>query len=361
MSKTSLGIVILIGWLGRIGGTPPTAFAFPDDGKSLVYVQPPAVSTPSGPCDRRCLDGFVDKYFEALGSHCPCRVAMDPEVKYTENGQLLRPGEGIWKTFARRGTYRIYLADPSTGMAGYYGDFSEDQGLLQGVMALRLRVKDHRIVEVEMIVAREQLRPSGGLGANTAGVMTPRMIDELQPKGFLSPDSALLEPVPAAKRSTTEQLIEVTDRYFEAFTQSKNQTAPFDGECFRRENGVRATDNSSGPVVDPEQPAFRVFSQSCAGEIDRGFFSALAKVRDKRHLVVDEEQGLVLDLTLFDNPGNVRLVSVPGIGAVTVPAEFLRPITYLEPQLFKVEDGKIRGIEGLAWPVPYGMRCGWAP
>jgi hypothetical protein len=50
---------------------------------------------------------------------------------------------------------------------------------------------------------------------------------------------------------------------------------------------------------------------------------------------------------------------VPGIGNVAVPPEFLRPITYMEPQLFKVEGGRIQQIEGLSWPVPYGMRSGW--
>jgi hypothetical protein len=83
------------------------------------------------------------------------------------------------------------------------------------------------------------------------------------------------------------------------------------------------------------------------------------KVRDVRQLVVDAEHGLVLNLALFDNEGDVKSVSVPGVGGVSVPSEFLRPITYLVPQLFKIENGKIRKIEGLAWPVPYGMSSGW--
>ena len=83
------------------------------------------------------------------------------------------------------------------------------------------------------------------------------------------------------------------------------------------------------------------------------------KVRDVRQLVVDAEHGLVLNLALFDNEGDVKSVSVPGVGRVSVPSEFLRPITYLVPQLFKIENGKIRKIEGLAWPVPYGMSSGW--
>ncbi|HEV3483227.1 MAG TPA: hypothetical protein VGR97_12975, partial [Candidatus Acidoferrales bacterium] len=346
MSKTRVNLALLGALCIAVCGVASPGFAGPDDGKSLVYLPAPASPASSTPCDRACLNGFVDRYFDALVSHCTCNVPFAPEVKYTENGELVKPGEGLWKTFTGRGTYRVYLADPATGEAGYYGDIDEF-GILRGTMALRLKVKDRRIAEVEMIVAREQLRPKGGLGLNTAGIMTPKMIDELRPSGFVSPASALLEPVPAAERATQEQLIAITDRYFEAFAQSKSSVAPFADNCSRRENGIAAT-NSDGTVVDPAQPAFRVFSGSCAQEIDRGFFSALSKVGDRRPLVVDVKQGLVLDLAFLDDEGNVKSVSVSGVGDVKVPAEFLRPITYIEPQLFKIEAGKIREIEGLS-------------
>jgi hypothetical protein len=359
MSKILIRGALLGAVLIAIPGMASRGSAAPDEGKSLVYLPPPESPASSTPCDRACLNGFVDKYFEALISHCTCDVAFAPGVKYTENGQDVKPGEGIWKTFTGRGNYRVYLADPETGEAGYYGDFNEFKGTLLGTMALRLKVKQRRIAEVEMIVAREQLRPKGGLGANTAGIMTPKMINELKPTGFVSPDSNLLEPVAPADRSSRDELIAAAGQYFEGFTKSKGSAVRFADRCSRRENGIAATNNSEGPAVDPAQPAFRLFSQSCAQELDRGFFSALSKVGDRRPLVVDVEQGLVLNLAFLDNAGNVKAVSVPGIGNVAVPPEFLRPITYMEPQLFKVEGGRIQQIEGLSWPVPYGMRSGW--
>jgi hypothetical protein len=225
------------------------------------------------------------------------------------------------------------------------------------MVALRLKVQDHRITEVEVITVREQLRPKGGLSANTAGVMTPHMIDEMDPKSFIVPDSILLESLPVPEER--EQLVAATNRYFEGFTQGKGSLVPFGGQCSRRENGMSATNNPDGPIVDPTHPTFRVFSQGCAQELDDGFFSALSKVRGIRQLVVDPGQGLVLNLSFFDIEGNVKSVSVPGVGNVVVPSDFLRPITYMAPQLFKIEDGKIRQIEGLAWPVPMGMRSGW--
>jgi hypothetical protein len=340
-----------------VGSMAPRANAAPDEGKNLTHAPNPMLAGAPGECNRDCLYRLIDKYFHAMASRCACNIAMARDVKYTENGQVVKPGEGIWKTFARRGAYRVYLADPATGEAGYYGDFSEDGGRLLGMMALRLKVKDHRITEVELIAVREQWRPKGGLGENTAGIMTPRMFDELDPKSFIVPNPALLEPLPAPE--SRDQLISASNKYFEGFTQSKGSLVPFDAQCSRRENGMPATNNPEGPVVDPAQPTFRVFSQGCAQELDRGFFSALSKVRGVRQLVVDEKQGLVLDLALFDNEGNVKSLSVPGVGKVTVPREFLRPITFMNPELFKVEGGKIREIEGLSWAVPFGMRSGW--
>jgi len=260
----------------------------------------------------------------------------------------------MWKTFSGRGTYRVYLADPANGEAGYYGDINEDAGLLQGMIALRLKVKDHRVTEIETITVREQKRPKGGLGLNTAGIMTPRMFDELDPKGLVSPDAALLAPIDKAE--TRDQLVGATKEYFDAYAQSKGSAAPFADKCARRENGFTATNNPDGPAPDKAQPSFHVFSESCAGELDRGYFSGFAKVRNAGPLVVDEKQGLVLNLAFYDNEGDVKSVSVAGVGSVAVPAEYRRAFTFMAPQLFKIDSGKIRAIDGLSWAVPFGLR-----
>jgi hypothetical protein len=67
----------------------------------------------------------------------------------------------------------------------------------------------------------------------------------------------------------------------------------------------------------------------------------------------------VLNLAFFDNEGNVKSVSVSAAGMITVPNDLLRPITFMTPQLFKIQNGKIRAIEGLSWAVPFGMRSAW--
>jgi hypothetical protein len=352
-AKRTMSAMMAACFMAAICGLFVGANARADEGKNLTHTPIPAAPAVPGECNRECLYGFVDKFFDALPTRWAGNLAMAPEAKYTENEIAVTPGEGIWKTYSGRGTYRVYLADPANGEVGYYGNYTEFAGALDGVIALRMKVKDHRVTELEVVTVREQKRPKGGLGLNTAGIMTPRTLDELDPKGFVSPDVALLEPIGAAE--TREQLVSATKGYFEAYAQSKGTAAAFDAKCGRRENGFAATNNPDGPAPDKAQPSFHLFSESCAGEIDRGYFSSLAKPRDARPLIVDEKQGLVLDLAFFDNEGDVKSVAVAGVGDVAVPVEYRRAFTFMAPQLFKIEGGKIREIEGVSWAVPFGM------
>ena len=53
----------------------------------------------AGPaCDRACLEGFVDRYLEAMAANDPSKVKLSPHVKLTENGAILTPGDGLWRT-----------------------------------------------------------------------------------------------------------------------------------------------------------------------------------------------------------------------------------------------------------------------
>jgi hypothetical protein len=358
LSAIVFATFFLAAWAVISPSVSAPAFAAPDQGTNLKHLPRPVVGSIPEPCDRTCLAGVVDSYFNAMINRCPCGVPLAQDVKYTENGQLVTPGEGIWKTFTGRGTYRIYLADPESGEAGYYGDILEF-GRLKGMIALRLKIKNRQISEVEAIIARQELRPKGGLGENTAGVMTPILIDEPDPDGFISPDVALLAPVSKDQRTSRAEMIEATKKYFRGFDQKNAAAVPFASECSISENGIASTNNPNGPAIDPAHPDFHVFGGSCADEINQGVFASVQKVRDSFPLIVDEQQGLVLNLALFDNEGNVKTVDVQGIGTITVPRNLLRPITFLKPQLFKIEAGKIREINGLSWPVPFGMPSGW--
>jgi hypothetical protein len=51
----------------------------------------------AGPsCDRACLEGFVDQYLAALVASDPAKLPLAKNARYTENGQELKLGDGMW-------------------------------------------------------------------------------------------------------------------------------------------------------------------------------------------------------------------------------------------------------------------------
>ena len=60
----------------------------------------------SAACDRACLTGMADAYFAALGARDPSRAPMAPTVRFTEQTQALKVGEGLWKTASGAPTTR---------------------------------------------------------------------------------------------------------------------------------------------------------------------------------------------------------------------------------------------------------------
>ena len=72
-------------------------------------------------CDRACLDSYVDQYLAALVAHDPSRLPLARQVKFTENGQQLQLGDGLWGTASGIGNYKIYADDPQAGEVMFMG------------------------------------------------------------------------------------------------------------------------------------------------------------------------------------------------------------------------------------------------
>lgn len=58
----------------------------------------PAATESPAPCDRACLEGLLDRYVEALVARHPSRFPTAGAVTFTENGQRLELGDGLWHT-----------------------------------------------------------------------------------------------------------------------------------------------------------------------------------------------------------------------------------------------------------------------
>ena len=78
--------------------------------------------------------------------------------------------------------------------------------------------------------------------------------------------------------------------------------------------------------------------------------TAIKKVRERRYPVVDEKRGLVLSISVFD--------IVPDLpNSVTGSND--PPLSMLLYELFKIDDGRIREIEGFMRDEPPGFSNGW--
>src|SRR5580700_5471019 len=84
-----------------------------------------AAGQQTGSCDRECLNGFVDQYLDALVKHDPKLVPLTKNVKFTENGQRLDPGDGLWRSMSSKGTYRLFVTDTEAGEVAFLGTIRE--------------------------------------------------------------------------------------------------------------------------------------------------------------------------------------------------------------------------------------------
>jgi hypothetical protein len=282
------------------------------------------------PCDRACLQGFVDQYLKAIVAHDPSRLPLATNARYTENGQALKMNDGMWRVATAVGDRNIYFADPQSGQVGWRG-IIEENGHKQIVM-LRLKIENRKISEMEAIICRE-----GGALQNAKGLVDHTLFSEALP-----PDDT-----PSRK-----ELIAIANSYFEGLEQVTGKITPFDPNCTRLENGTVTANNPDSKDHG---------RLSCGNQFNiPGFSAVITKVRERRFPVVDELRGLVLALVFFDHAG-IPEVKLPdgSVRKINMPP-FDTPFTFMIGELFKIRNRKITRIEAVLLAVPYGMPSGWA-
>ena len=78
---------------------------------SAAFAQPRIIP----PCDRACLEGYVDRYLDAMLANDVSPKLFARDVKFTENGIRLPLGnEGLWFGMSGRGRYTFYVPDVET-------------------------------------------------------------------------------------------------------------------------------------------------------------------------------------------------------------------------------------------------------
>ncbi len=317
---------------------------------SLAFGATPT-TTPIGagvtpPCDRACLTGIVDRYLAALVRHDPTGLPLNRDVKFTENTAQLKVGsEGLWVGASELPTgFRIYAVDVGAGQVGFYGVMKERDRPL--IIALRLKVENGQITQIEHVLARN-------LRADAV-------------KNLANPRPEFATTLPPADRLPRQQMVNIADSYFEAIEHANGKLAPFADNCVRRENGGQTTHNAH-PVPWPvplgskqaDDAMAYIGTLSCSDQLDTHVMDFITRLWPRRFEIVDEEQGLVFSFPMFHHrggTGTIKIYNVPGVDSLPLGGS----TTNLQAgEIFKIDHGRIIGIEAMGASLPYGTKSGW--
>ena len=289
-------------------------------------------------CDRACLEGYMNRYLEAMLNRTVRDDLFARTVRFTENGiQLPLGDEGLWYGMSGLGGYRFYVPDIETQQVALIGTVKEnmathganDDGGNNVAVAIRLKIVNDRITEIEQLVTRPQVQLGGrgggarGAGAG-AGAATPAQQttgDRVAAMG--KPHPMFFEPIPEAARASREDLVIAANHYFTALARHDSKGYyPFTKDCVRIENGMVSTNDCLANFT----------GTSLNGIVDR--------IRDRRFVAVDRERGNVFAFGFFDH--------------------YRINWTWQLAEIFKIEKGMLRRVEAVFHQTPFGIPSGWS-
>ena len=263
-------------------------------------------------CDRECLRGFITQYLDALAARNPGALPLANNVKFTEDSDEMKLGEGkMWTSFTKLTDYRRDILDVKQGVAVSF--LVVEGGAEPPLYVIRLKIEDKKISEIETMVVRNKAE---GMLYN------PENLKKVQP--------LMLSEVPAAQKTPREEAIKIALTYPEGLRIGSfvKADSPMLDEAYRYENGMLM----AGPGC--------TFFPTC-GVMKTQSIPTLSEITH-RVIAVDEELGVV---AVRMNFGKGSLFSGEGVLDVW--------------HSFKIMDGKIHAAEAYCKAVPAGKKSGW--
>ena len=301
-----------------------------------AMAQPPAVKPA---CDRTCLEGYIDRYLDAMLAKDVNPKLFAKEVKFTENGVQLPLGkEGLWYGMSGKGTYKFYIPDIETQQVAFIGTVKEGGGgpAAKGAkpaapttvaVAIRLKIVNGLITEAEQLAIRPEQSLTGAAPAAGGFPPTGEAVEKMG-----SPNQIFLTAIPENKRQSREDLVRIANYYFAGLQRNDGKGYyPWPGDVVRFENGMAACGlDQDGKVI----------SGACQKQFESGLEGIVTRIRDRRFVAVDRERGIAFAFGFFDH----------------VQINW----TWQLAELFKIEGENIRRIEAVFHRCPYGMNSGWS-
>ncbi|MGH9239543.1 MAG: hypothetical protein ACRD3G_15990 [Vicinamibacterales bacterium] len=272
-------------------------------------------------CNRACLTGFIDAYYQALVANNPAALPQAAKARITLNGRQSPLAATFWPA-AKAVRWRFDAVNERLGDTGTQVVITNDDGS-ETMEIVRLKVAGGAIAEMEIIRCNK-----GDAGEQWWGP------EQLDPK----PSAFLTLSIPPAERDSYYGLVAVADGYFRAFQTNGTpdyHRADLQPDTRRFENGAQFTGNIRNGVYTTAQDGF-----------DRGRFVG-RNLWDRRYAVVDEERGIVLVILRFGKiDGAQNAASVTSIDRLV--AEF-----------FTVKSGKIQEVQAVMMNRPDAEPTGW--
>jgi hypothetical protein len=209
------------------------------------------------PCNRQCLEGFVNQYLEAMVARDVSKAQFAENARFTENAKeinLAKPTEGLWASSTTLVNYKFSIADPQAGQVAFVGLVKEAGK--PALLSLRLRIENQRITEIESVVVRNM---------NEANLWTLK-----------TPPAEFTRALAPEERVSREELVRISNAYFNSIEQSNGKLVPWHDECYRLENGMwtagpklPAEIAANQPKAPAQQPGAKV-SSICPRGVHRG-------------------------------------------------------------------------------------------
>ena len=274
-------------------------------------------------CDKGCLEQIAAAYRAAYLKHDVSLAPFARHVRYSENNAEMTFPDGTWDTVTQEVDTPLVLSDPASGQIGIYTTILQRQ--TQGFLAVRLRVRDRHITEVEQIIATKR---------NVSAPPVP-MGDALQ----YHRDPALGAAVPEAQRLSRAAIRQLANGYFSTLQYNTGEIrgTRFAPSAVRHENGIPYSDLEKG--------------------FKSGRYRYNNRVRDRDCFLVDEERGFTMCRGFIDHKGVLDEYTMTD--GTAAKSNYQEPQSWGFLESFKVTKEGIVAVEATFSAVPYYLRSPW--
>jgi hypothetical protein len=273
-------------------------------------------------CDKACLEDLAGQYQKAYAAHDASMLPISDHVRYTENNVEMPFPDGTWDTVTKVVGPTQVISDPMTGNVGMYTAIMQDD--IEGYLAIRFKVEDGKITEIEHIISTKR---------NLSSPPTP-----IAPVKDYKFEPIIDKVVPKDERVSRDRLAFHANGYFNTLQHNDGEIRDtcFHDDATRRENGMLFKDIKGG--------------------FESGRYLFNNRVR-REVVVIDEERQIAMARGFIDHKGVLNDYKLTdGTPAHSI---FQEPQTWAFLEMFKVTDNCIAAVVANFYQSSYYQNSPW--